>query len=311
MSHKLLVRLLPLFLSPLPVGVMADPVNAEAFPSDIELPTGFQPEGIAAGRGHTFFVGSIPTGAIYKGDLRTGEGAILVPGQAGRAATGLKVDNLNRVFVSGAGTGDAWVYDGDTGADLAHYDFASAPTFINDVVVTNDGAYFTDSMNPVLYRVPIAPDGTLGAPSEVETISLSGDYQHIAGAFNLNGIDATPDGRTLVVVQSATGKLFTVDPQTGVTDEIDLGGESVPMGDGILLHGKILYVVQNRLNLVARIDLSPDLSSGAVVSRTGDLSFDIPTTVAKFGSDLYLVNARFGVANPGGEDFSVSRIRTP
>ena len=48
-----------------------------AFPSRIELPDGFQPEGIAIA-GNEFFVGSIPTGTIYHGDLRTGEGSELV-----------------------------------------------------------------------------------------------------------------------------------------------------------------------------------------------------------------------------------------
>ena len=48
-------------------------------------------------------------------------------------------------------------------------------------------------------------------------------FQLVSG-FNLNGIDATPNGKTLVVVQSATGKLFSVAPGTGATKEISLGG---------------------------------------------------------------------------------------
>ena len=53
--------------------------------------------------------------------------------------------------------------------------------------------------------------------------------------------------RTLLAVQSATGKLFTIDPKTGATKLIDLGGATLPNGDGILLHGRTLYVVQNQL----------------------------------------------------------------
>src|SRR4051812_11711933 len=75
-----------------------------ARPDVIALPTGFQPEGIATGKRHTFFVGSRTTGAIYKGSLRTGEGATLVPGADGKQATGLKVDRYGRLFVSGAGS---------------------------------------------------------------------------------------------------------------------------------------------------------------------------------------------------------------
>ena len=62
-----------------------------AFPSRIDLPDGFQPEGIAIA-GEQFYAGSIPTGAVYSGSLRTGKGAVLVQPQAGRASIGLKVD---------------------------------------------------------------------------------------------------------------------------------------------------------------------------------------------------------------------------
>jgi hypothetical protein len=62
------------------------------FPEIIPLPDGWQPEGIAVGRGASFYVGSLLTGAVYGGDLRTGEGEIVVPPQEGRIAVGLAVD---------------------------------------------------------------------------------------------------------------------------------------------------------------------------------------------------------------------------
>src|SRR5215210_3478132 len=75
---------------------------AQSFPDVIPLPDGFQPEGIAIGAGTTFYVGSIPTGAIYRGDLRTGEGEVLVPAQAGRRSIGLKYDDrTGLLFVAG------------------------------------------------------------------------------------------------------------------------------------------------------------------------------------------------------------------
>ena len=43
------------------------------FPDRIELPDGFQPEGITIGPGATAYVGSLATGAIYAVNLRTGE----------------------------------------------------------------------------------------------------------------------------------------------------------------------------------------------------------------------------------------------
>ncbi|MDA1003365.1 MAG: superoxide dismutase [Chloroflexi bacterium] len=278
------------------VGNSAGHVEAAAgFPGVIALPDGFRPEGIAVGGGHSFYAGSIPTGAIFKGDLRTGAGAQLVPPTPGRAAIGLSVDHPERLFVAGGGTGQAYVYDGKTGATLATYTLANPPDmFVNDVVVTTDAAWFTDSFRAVLYRVPVARSGALATQADVETVPLTGDFVQQAG-FNINGIDATPNGNTLIVVQSGTGKLFAVDPATGVTTLIVLAdGESVLFGDGILLDGKTLYVVQNRLNLIARVDLSANLASGVVVSRTGAPTFDVPTTVAEFGNRLYAVNARFG-----------------
>ena len=66
------------------LAVPATIAAAAPFPQVVPLPGGFQPEGIAIGRGTTFYVGSIPTGAVFRGDLRTGKGAVLVPGAAGR-----------------------------------------------------------------------------------------------------------------------------------------------------------------------------------------------------------------------------------
>jgi sugar lactone lactonase YvrE len=279
-----------------------------AFPEEIALPPGFAPEGIAIDRGHSFFVGSIPTGAVYRGDLRTGEGDILVPAAPGRVAIGIDVDPMGRLFVAGGPTGRAFVYDGRSGDTLAEYVLTTGATFVNDVVVTRDGAYFTDSLQQQLYRVPLGPGGELGAT--VETIPLSGDVRFDAG-FNLNGIDATPDGRTLVVVQSNLGKLFTVDPSTGVADEIDLGGQTVTAGDGILLDGKTLYVVRNQQNRIAVVQLAADLRSGTLVAHITHPRFAVPTTIAELGKRLYAVNARFGTPVTPTTPYWVTQVRKP
>ena len=287
--------------------ILAAPAAAGPFPDTIPLPTGFQPEGIAIGRGTTFYVGSIPTGAIFRGDLRTGTGDILVPPQEGGSAIGLAVDGRNRVFVAGGGTGRAAVYDGETGARLADYVLTTeATTFVNDVVRTPTAAWFTDSFRPVLYRVPVPVKRTIEDPV-VEELVLSGDF--VQGPdFNLNGIEATPDGKTLVVVQSNTGMLFTVDPKTGVADAIELTGGDAAFGDGILLEGATLYVVQNQLNRVAVVELAPDLGSGTVAGYLTDPDLDVPTTIARFGDSLYAVNARFGVPDPETAEYRVIRL---
>jgi sugar lactone lactonase YvrE len=263
--------------------------SATTPPKQIDLPAGILPEGIAI-QGNHFYAGSRANGAVYRGDVRTGEGAFLVPGVTGRVATGLKVDR-GRIFVSGANTGNAYVYDAKTGAELASYAFATAPTFINDVVVTKHAAWFTDSQKPVLYRVALGPNGE--PATTFTTVPLTGDFMQVPG-FNVNGIDATNNGKTLIIVQSATGKLFTVTTD-GVTSEIVLeGGANVANGDGILLEDRrVLYVVQNQLNQVAKIKLSARLDTGRVMELITDPLFDIPTTIAERGQFLFAVNARF------------------
>ena len=67
--------------------------------------------------------------------------------------------------------------------------------------VSKDAAYFTDSFNPRLFVLPIARNGALGSPYE---LPLGGDYVQIPDAFNLNGIEATPNGRELMAARSTT-----------------------------------------------------------------------------------------------------------
>jgi sugar lactone lactonase YvrE len=277
----------------------------------IPLPDGFRPEGIAVGRGTDFFVGSIPTGAIYHGDLRTGEGAVLVPPQEGRAAIGLAVDQrTNYLFAAGGPTGNGYVYDAATGETVGIYALTAPGTFVNDVVVTRSAAYFTDSFRPYLYRLPLSAGGALPESSAVQEIALTGDFDQVPG-FNTNGIDATPNGKWLLIVQSATGKLFRVNPQSGETVSIDLGGGSVPRGDGILLDGKTLYVVQNTLNQIAVIHLTPDLTAGQITDYVTSADFDVPTTIAEFGNVLYAVNARFSTPPTPTTIYDVVRVTKP
>jgi sugar lactone lactonase YvrE len=299
------------------MGLSACSSSDTVDPSDIiPLPDGFQPEGIAIS-GTKLYTGSIPTGRIFRADITTRQAKVLVDaGAAGRSAIGMKVDGRGRLFVAGGQKGKAYVYDAETGDDITLYTLATGTTFINDVIVTPNAAWFTDSSNPFLYKVPINADGSLGSPSSVSALSLSGDMKFIAGQFNSNGIAATPDGATLIIVQSNTGKLFTVNPATGATKEIilrttDNKPDNVVNGDGILLQDQTLFVVQNQQNSIAKITLSADFSAGIVAGRVSSPGFDVPTTVAASDGSLYLVNARFGVDNPDTAAYSVVRIDKP
>jgi sugar lactone lactonase YvrE len=273
---------------------------AQTLPRRLDLPNGWQPEGIAAGAGNQLFVGSVATGAVVRVDARTGRSRVVVSGRRDRAATGLKRVG-NRLFVSGAGTGRAWVYDARTGRQLKAYRLAPSgqDTFVNDVVVTGQGAYFTDSRRNALYRVPL----DLGDAREIALTGIP-----LQAGNNLNGIVASRDGRTLIAVQTNTGRLWRIDPQTGRASAIDLGGASVDNGDGLLLRGRTLYVVRNQNDRIAVVTLSADLTTGRVTRSIRSASFDVPTTIAQIGGRLYAVNARFGTTPTARTPYWISRV---
>jgi sugar lactone lactonase YvrE len=267
--------------------VSATAAGAQTWPERIDLPDGFQPEGIAAGKGKELFVGSIPTGEIRRVNPRKGTTTTVVPGAAGRAAIGLKADRRRRLFVAGGATGKAFAYDARTGAQLGSFQLAPAggDTFINDVALGGKRAYFTDSSRPVIYALDT---DTLSAVAPIE---LAG-FPIVAGEFNLNGIAAARGGSVLLAIQSVDGALWRIDAATGAYEQIDV--PLLPNGDGLLLHGKrTLYVVQNTLDQVAVVRLSSDLRSGTVLRTITSSEFDVPTTVARIGKRLYLPNARF------------------
>jgi sugar lactone lactonase YvrE len=284
-------------------------VAAESFPDVISLPDGFQPEGIEVGKNNTLYAGSRATGAIYRADLRTGEGAILVPAQPGAAALGIEYDNqTGYLFVAGGPTGNAYVYDANTGDTIAVIPLtASSPTFINDAVITRDGVYFTDSSRPFLYRV--SRDG--GKQSNtfiVQEIPLGGEFEFVEGEFNANGIEASANGKYLIVVNTTLGTLYRVNPRTGVAKKIDLDSDAVPNGDGILLIGQRLYVVQNFLNQVAVVELNKKFTSGEIVNVLTNPNFDIPTTIDHHGRSLYVVNARFTTPPQPDTSYTVVKV---
>lgn len=273
---------------------------AQAATADvIVLPGATSAEGIAAGQGSTFYAGDLFTGDIFRGDVRRGSAELFIDAPAGAQAGGMIVDLAHRLLmVAGGFTGQAYVYDLDTGDTLATYQLGAAgSSLINDVALTKDGAWFTDTFQPRLYFVPVSPTGDLG-PSE--TVPLTGPAADVSGQFNLNGIRATPNGKTLIVAHTANGALYTVDPETGASQTV--AGVSVPNVDGILLEAGHLWAVQNFSNQISRVRLDPDLASGVVEQViTSDL-FQVPATAARFGNRLAAVNAKFDTGFPPTAD---------
>jgi len=277
----------------------------------IRLPDGFVPEGITSLGGPHFLVGSLLDGRLWAGNYASGTG-VEVFNAPDQSIVGVVADP--------AGGGVAWAAGGESGNILAFGDGggtllanlsvpegpADGPEpFVNDGDVVRDGAMqfaaFTDSFSPAIYTVPLSAacgDGT----ATVQRVPLTGDFMQGEG-FNANGMRYSYASHTLVMVQSNTGKLFTV-ATDGLTKEIDVGG-SLAGGDGILFDAvdpAVLYVVQNTEGRVAVVRFAEPatLGGGRVVATLVRDEWSTPTTAAQFAGALYVVDSRFDVAPPGG-----------
>lgn len=288
-----------------------------AGPDLIPLPNGFGPEGIAIGNGTTFYVGSLGAatlGQILVGDLETGNVSELTP-PTGRPALGMKFDpRSNMLFVAGGPSGRGTVIDAATGKEIAFYQFqppsSPAPaiptTTINDVVLTPNAAYFTESRAPFLYRVRLSQQG-VPAPT-AETISLPDNFGKPGACsagpkIQSNGIAASADGRYLILVHMSEGRLYRFDTTTDTMDAISLTGGDVCTADGLLLDGDILYAVQNFLNRIAVVRLSDTFLAGNVLQQitepfASNAAVQVPTTIGKLGGSLYVVTAGFAPPEP-------------
>lgn len=277
-------------------------------PDRIELPNGWLPEGITTD-GKNLYSGSRADGAILKIGIRSGR-TDLFDGAPGRVAVGIDYDRKrDLLWVAGGNGKEVRAQDADTGKVVATYVFpSSADRFVNDLTVTRTGVYATDSLNKELLVVPFTKRHRLPNPGKARVLPLSGDLEMETG-FNLNGIVSS--GNRLVAVQSNTGLLFTINPRSGSTRQIDIGGATLVNGDGLELDGDVLYVVQNQDNQIAVVDLSRSLRTGEVVDVIERDEFaaevDVPTTVALAKGSLWAVNARFGVASPETAAYWITR----
>ena len=268
------------------------------------------PEGVAydAATGN-FYVGSTRDGAVYRGNVQDGssELEVFLPGGGdGRTSvTGMKVDAYGRLFIAGRNTGRAFIYDTATGDLIKVLKTPPATrTLLNDVTVTADAAYFTDSFRPVVFRVSLTPEGV----GEMERwLELRTTVIPHGNGFNLNGVAATPDGRYLLTVHFDTGNLYRIDTRTKEVVEIDLDTR-LTTGDGLWLEKRTLYVVRENPASVVTVALSDDLASGEVMATLTHPSLDLPTTLAKVGDRLLVVNSQLD-GTPPEPPFTVTSLR--
>jgi len=287
------------------------PAAADQRPDRIALETGSLPEGIAAGPGSTFFVGARSDGDIFIGSARDSTVRRIVDETTpGAAAVGMFYDDRSGLlWVAGGGPasrglGTVTAYRGSV---EVFQTTVTGARFLNDVVVTRDAVYVTDSGSAALVVLPLRRNGL--PTGDVERLALTGDYRQPAG-FGANGIRALPSGDLVVV---SGGVLYAVDPDTGAADVIEVRGRQLTAGDGLVLDGSTLYVVNGYGgDEVVVLRLSGDGGSATttgVIAETSPEQLDRPTTAALVAGSLYVVNGRFSIASATTENF-VTRLPT-
>ncbi|MFJ7212003.1 hypothetical protein [Amycolatopsis sp. NPDC098790] len=260
---------------------------ASAATKVIVLPGATSAEGITAAGGGDYYTGDLIAGTIFRENLRRGTAERFIEAPPGTMAAGVDFDRRHGLlFVAGAAGGKAYVYDVRTRAKVADFTFGDPETsYVNDVVVTPQGAWFTDSYHPQLFFVPVVA-GRLGTP---RTLPLSGPGAGGSpGNFFMNDVIATPSGKTLLVAATIPGKVFKIDPRTGVSEEI--AGVDAPSVASLVLEGNRLWAVQLD-DKITRWCLDGDLSHGRPDGTITDPLFDQPVSAIKTGNRLAVVNS--------------------
>ena len=260
------------------LALSSSAASAARGPSAIPLPDGFGPESLT-GHGSTLYAGSSTSGAVWAGSARTGRGTVLVPPQEGRSAFGTAVAG-NRLVVAGGTTGNVYVYDRRTGADVRTFTLGEG-AILNDVVVRNGVAWVTDTLSPVLWKV------TLDGSAPPQRLQLVG-YPTPAGSPGADGL--VFDGATLIVGDIGSEQLLRVNPATGATTPIRLGGAKLPMNDGLLRIGSRVWVAEGTGHL-AEVRVSGGATGGRALAdrKVADAIVD----VAKAGGGLWYMDAAF------------------
>lgn len=286
----------------------------------ISLPPGVQPEGITFGLGSNYFASDLRSGSVFLIDVQSGLVTTAVPPVSNRSGVGLDFSR-GRLFVAGGGS----LFKGAPKPALHVYDvitgraIVSCPTrnagIVNDVVADRDFAYYTDSFRGLVYKLSISD-----LPNcRIEKIRLPRPaFKSEDFVFRANGIVKYKGG--LIVANSDVAAPFFIDLLNGNKGQQILPSGSTPGIDGLDIvrkkGGSILYITQNRLQLVSTWKLGIDdrqVFARPLKNVTAAGDFDFPTTVAVSGDTLVVANARFDSVSPTDPDtgdtvFSVASV---
>ncbi len=283
-------------------------------PADVAFPEGIALDPAAG----VFYTASAVSGTLVRVNLKSraaevvaGPG-VLVPGGARTtfpAVLGMKLDGSGRLWIAGGRSGKIFVLDTRGGKVLKQLEVPDpAKSLVNDVALAGTAGYFTDTRVPTLWRVE-AKGNDIGALEP--WLDFSGTpLQYYEGA-NLNGITATPDGRSLIVVQMGKGLLYRIDIASKAVTPIDTGGAELTGADGLVLDGSTLYVVRQTAVEIATLQLSPDMAKATVVNRFKDPLLAWPATAVRAGDRLLVVNTQFNVRNDKKETRPFTVVGVP
>jgi Cu-Zn family superoxide dismutase len=302
-------------------GEAAPPVDESAAetptPTTISLPeTVTFPEGIAYDEGTgTLYTGSAVDGTLIRVDAATGAvsqaipaGVIVSDDATFPAVLGMEFDSQGRIWIAGGRTGKILVVSAAEGTLLADATVPASGSLINDVAVIGSSAYFTDTLVPTLWRLT-EEGGTFGVAEP--WLDLTGTPIAYGDGPNLNGITATPDGSTLLVVHMGAGLLYAIDVTTKEVRPIETGGEDLSGADGLVLDGSTLYVIRQTAVEIATIQLNEGMTSGTVVSRFTDPALAWPATAALVGDELVVVNTQFNTRQNTTTTLPFTLLRVP
>lgn len=289
------------------------PVTRLVLPGDAVFPEGITEDP----DGDTFYVSGSRDGTIFKGQLAAGSLSVWQPpGTDGRTQSlGMAVDERGRLLVCGGTTGLVFAFRRDTGQQVARHRVSAEQTLLNDICVVAGFAYLTDSIRPVLWRVPLGEE--VGEPEEWIDLTAHGADPQVL--HYLNGIVPTPDRRGLLVVGQGSEELWRIGLADRSAHRVDLGGMALA-GDGMVYIDEVLYACDNSEEAdgavrfwLTGLRVSADGTTAEPTGRWELSADDTPTTAAYLGGRLLLVNSQFmpdrnGQAAP---PFTVSVFRPP